>query len=68
MKKLEMVFATSVDTDLTVSFAYPKEDISRAEVETAAASLIPVLVASNGAAATALTEANIVTTTTEALE
>ncbi len=68
MKKLEMVFSTASDAELIVSFAYPKEDISLAEVRTAAEALVPILVTGTGVAVTAFDKANIITTTTEELE
>ncbi|WP_416178095.1 DUF2922 domain-containing protein [Dialister sp.] len=67
MKTLNLIFATAGKTDMTITLANPKEGLTREEVNTAAAKLIPILVTRSGAEVTALTRATISTTTTEEL-
>ena len=67
MKTLNLIFTTAGKTDMTITLANPKEGLTREEVNTAAAKLIPILVTRSGAEVTALTRATISTTTTEEL-
>ena len=53
---------------MTVTLTNPKDSLTREEVNTAAAKLIPVLVTRSGAEVTELEKVTISTTTTEELE
>ncbi len=68
MKKLNLIFATSGNSSMTVSLSDPKEDLTLAECQTAAAKMKLVLQPSSGDEVTDFTKAVIVTTTEEELE
>ncbi len=68
MKKLNLVFATNGTSDLTVSLADPKDDLTLEECKTAAAKLKLVLEPTGGAEVTDFSKAVVVTTTEEELE
>lgn len=68
MKKLNLIFKTESKSDLAVSLENPKEDITLAECQAAAAKLIPILLTRSGIAVTALKKAVIVTTSEADLE
>ena len=66
-KELQLVFAAEGNGELTLSLSDPKEGLTLAEAQSAAAKIIPVLQTAEGASVTALKKAQIVTTTEEAL-
>ena len=68
MKTLNLTFKTSGKSTTTVTLANPRDSLTREEVNTAAAKLIPVLVTRSGAEVTELEKVTISTTTTEELE
>ncbi len=68
MKKLNLIFATSDASNMTVTLSDPKEGLSLDECKTAAAKLKLVLAPTSGADVTDFTKAVIVTTTEEELE
>ena len=65
MKTLQLIFKTEGKTDLTVSLDSPKEDLTLAECQAAAAKLVPILLTRSGVAVTEFKKA-IISTTTEA--
>ena len=68
MKKLNLIFATSGNSSMTVTLSDPKDDISLDECKAAAAKLKVVLQPSGGEDVTDFTKAVVVTTTEEELE
>jgi len=67
-KKLELKFLTSVNTDLLVSVADPKEDLQLAAVQAAAEKILPVLANGADAGAASFVKAVVVTTTEEEIQ
>ena len=65
-KELELVFKAGAKT-LTINVKDPKDGLTLAQVEAAAAKLVPVLETTKGEAVTALEKAQIVTTEVTAL-
>ncbi len=68
MKKLNLIFATSDASTMTVTLSDPKDALTLDECKTAAAKLKLVLQPTNGADVTDFTKAIVVTTTEEELE
>ncbi len=68
MKKLNLVFATTGDSNMTVSLSDPKDGLTLDECKSAAAKLKVVLAPSDGVEVTDFSKAVIVTTTEEELE
>lgn len=62
MKKLQLVFSTASNANLTINFTYPKEGISKAEVDPVGAALVPILVSDNGAEVTGFLKGVIIET------
>lgn len=67
MKTLNLVFRTSGKSTMTVTLTNPKDNLTREEVNAAAAKLIPILITRSGAEVTELEKVTISTTTTEEL-
>lgn len=67
-KKIKLTFAAEGAGTMNVSIADPKEGMTLAEAKTQAASIIPVLISSDGNAATELKSAVIISTEETALE
>lgn len=63
MKKLQLVFTTASNANMTINFGYPKDNISKAEVDPVGAALVPILVSDNGAEVTGFLKGVLVETT-----
>lgn len=62
MKKLQLVFSTASNANMTINFGYPKENISKTDVDPVGAALVPILVSDNGAEVTGFLKGIIVET------
>lgn len=60
-KKLKLTFSLEGNGTLSVTLSSPKEGLDAEALETAAASIVPVLESTSGAAATALAGAVYIT-------
>lgn len=61
-KKLKLTFKTEGNGTMDVSIADPKDNLTLADAQAAAGSMIPILITNGGAMATELKEAVIVNT------
>lgn len=67
VKKLKLTFALADEGTMSMTLSAPKDGLDAGTVQTAAASIVPVLEGASGAAAESLTGAVYITTTEDVI-